>query len=57
MDDVLAILGPNLVEEFTLLTPERRDSLAEPERRFSFVEPEQKDSLAEPERRANFLAP
>jgi hypothetical protein len=57
MDDVLAILGPDLVEDFTLLTPERRDSLAEPERRFSFAEPERRDSLAEPERRSNFLDP
>ena len=57
MDDVLAVLGPDLVEAFTLATPERRASLAEPERRPSLAEPERRSSLAEPERRDSLAEP
>ena len=57
LDDVRSILGDDMVEEFTLLSPEYRPNLAEPERRPNLAEPERRSNLAEPERRPNLAEP
>jgi hypothetical protein len=55
VDDVVAILGPDLVEAFTLASPERRVSLTEPERRNSLTDPDEFYNLATPESHANIF--
>ena len=54
LDDVKAMLGEDLINEFTLITPETRSSLADPERRANLAEPEERHSLANPEERPSF---
>ena len=54
LDDVKAMLGEDLINEFTLITPETRPNLAEPEGRSNLAEPEERHSLANPEERPSF---
>jgi hypothetical protein len=55
VEDVIAILGPDLVEEFTLATPEKMTSLAAPERRDSLAVPEEQYNLTNPEPHSNIF--
>ena len=49
LDDVKIMLGEDLINEFTLITPETRSNFAEPELRSNFAEPETRHNLANPE--------
>ena len=49
LDDVKAVFGEDLINEFTLMMPETRSNLAEPKLRSSFAEPDTRHSLSDPE--------
>ena len=55
VEDSKAILGEDLMHEFTLLTPEMRFNLAEPESRANLAAPEERRSLIKPEERPNII--
>ena len=48
LDDVRAVLGEDLINAFTLGTPETRTNLANPQSRPSLANPERRSSLANP---------
>ena len=55
VEDAKAILGEDLMNEFTLLTPETRLNLADPERWATLAAPEERSSLIKPEERPNII--
>lgn len=57
VEDVVAMLGPDLVKEFTLLNPEKKDSLIDPQKRDNLLDPQKKPSLLEPEQKPNMINP
>ena len=55
LEEVRDILGEDLLNEFTLMTPETRSNLVKPEGQPNLAEPENNFNLAAPERNSSLL--